>query len=87
MIIDATSTKKQPQEGEHTPIGFVATHAGATLKPVHAKAIPAILTGPDEMDYWMRAAAEARELRRPLPTPGDALQIVVRGKKEHAVAA
>jgi len=61
-------TKKNPVEGEHTLFGFLTTDANATVKPVHAKAMPAILTTPDEMDQWMTApAAEALELQRPLP--------------------
>jgi putative SOS response-associated peptidase YedK len=56
------------------------------VKPVHAKAMPAILTMPAEMDQWMTApAAEALELQRPLPD--DALRIVMRGEKEDAVTA
>jgi putative SOS response-associated peptidase YedK len=79
-------TKKNPVEGEHTLFGFLTTAANATVKPVHAKAMPVILTAPDEMDQWLTApASEALELQRPLPD--DALQIVMRGEKEDAVAA
>jgi len=61
-------TKKNPVEGEHTLFGFLTTDANATVKPVHAKATPAILTTPAEMDQWLTApAAEALELQRPLP--------------------
>jgi putative SOS response-associated peptidase YedK len=53
---------------------------------VHAKAMPVILTTPDEMDRWLTApAVQALEPQRPLPD--DALQIVMRGEKEDAVAA
>jgi putative SOS response-associated peptidase YedK len=58
----------------------------ATVKPVHAKAMPVILTAPDDMDRWLTApAVEALELQRPLPD--NALHIVMRGEKEDAVAA
>jgi putative SOS response-associated peptidase YedK len=79
-------TKKNPAEGEHILFGFLTTAANATVKPVHAKAMPVILTTPDELDQWMSVpAAEALELQRPLP--GGMLQIVARGEKEVAVAA
>lgn len=79
-------TKANPVEGEHTLFGFLTTEANTTVRPVHAKAMPVMLTAPDEMDRWMTApAAEALELQRPLPD--DALQIVMRGEKEDAVAA
>ena len=79
-------TKKNPAEGEHTLFGFLTTDANATVKPVHAKAMPAVLTTPAEMDQWLTApVGEALELQRPLPD--DALRIVMRGEKEDAVAA
>jgi putative SOS response-associated peptidase YedK len=79
-------TKKNPVESEHTLFGFLTTDANATVKPLHAKAMPVILTTPAEMDQWMTApAAEALELQRPLPD--EALRIVMRGEKEDAVAA
>jgi putative SOS response-associated peptidase YedK len=47
---------------------FLTTDAKATVKPVHAEAMPAILTTLDELDRWMTApAAEALQLQRPLP--------------------
>ena len=79
-------TKENPVEGEHRLFGFLTTDANAIVKPVHAKAMPAILTTPAEMDQWLTApVGEALELQRPLPD--DALRIVMRGEKEDAVAA
>ena len=79
-------TKKNPVEGEHTLFAFLTTETNATVKPVHSKAMPVILTEQCEMDQWMSAPlAEALELQKPLRD--DALQIVTRGKKEDALAA
>ena len=48
------------------------------VAPAHAKAMPVILTVPDEVDQWLHAdAPEALALQRPLRD--DALRIVVQG--------
>jgi putative SOS response-associated peptidase YedK len=51
------------------------------VRPVHAKAMPAILTTPEECDAWLSAEpAEALKLQRPLSD--DLLMIVARGERE-----
>jgi putative SOS response-associated peptidase YedK len=79
-------TKANPEDRQHTLFGFLTTEANATVRPVHAKAMPVILTAADEMERWMTApATEALQLQRPLPD--GALRIVARGEKEDAMAA
>jgi putative SOS response-associated peptidase YedK len=76
-----TSVRKV-KEGETTNdlFAFLTTEPNAIVKPIHAKAMPVILTKPDEVEAWLTApAAEAMKLQRPLPD--DALQIVARGEK------
>jgi hypothetical protein len=48
---------------------------------VHPKAMPVILTTPDEIETWMTASPnEALKLQRPLPD--GTLRIIARGAKE-----
>ena len=51
------------------------------VAPIHPKAMPVLLTTPDEFETWMTAPAEeALRLQRPLD---DALlSIVARGEKQ-----
>ena len=78
-------TKANPVEGEHQLFGFLTTDANAVVAPIHPKAMPVILTRPEEFETWLTAPAEeALKLQRPLPD--DALQIVMTGERKDAAA-
>jgi putative SOS response-associated peptidase YedK len=82
-----TSVRKV-KEGETTNdlFAFLTTEPNEVVAPIHPKAMPVILTTPEEIEFWMRAPAnEALQLQRPLP--GCSLQIVARGKKEDGAEA
>lgn len=77
-----TSVRKL-KEGETTNdlFAFLTTDANADVGAVHPKAMPVILTEPDEIDAWMAAPAkEALHLQRPVRD--GLLKIVTRGGKQ-----
>lgn len=76
-----TSVRKV-KEGETTNdlFGFLTTDPNAEVGAIHPKAMPVILTKPEEIETWLKAPAEeALKLQRPLAD--GTLKIVARGEK------
>jgi putative SOS response-associated peptidase YedK len=64
---------------------FLTTKPNAEVEPVHPKAMPVILTEPEEIETWLTAPAEeALKLQRPLPD--SSLKIVATGVKKDGEA-
>jgi putative SOS response-associated peptidase YedK len=76
------------KEGETTNdlFAFLTTEPNAEVGAIHPKAMPVILTTPEEVDCWLDApTADALALQRPLPD--GSLRIVARGEKEDGVSS
>ena len=55
-------------EEEHRLFSFLTCEANGVVGPVHPKAMPVLLTTPEEWSTWLAAPTEiALELQRPLP--------------------
>lgn len=74
-------TKADPAEAEHHLFSFLTYEPNAVVAPIHPKAMPVILTTPEECDAWLTAPIpEALQLQRPLAD--GLLSVVARGEKE-----
>jgi putative SOS response-associated peptidase YedK len=73
------------EDGEHRLYAILTTAANDLTRPIHAAAMPVMLTGA-HIDAWLEAPArEALALARPFP-PGQ-MRIVLSGPREDIVPA
>jgi putative SOS response-associated peptidase YedK len=71
------------KEGETTNdlFAFLTTEPNKEVGAIHPRAMPVILTTPEEIETWMTAPTEeALELQRPMPD--GAFKIVARSEKK-----
>jgi putative SOS response-associated peptidase YedK len=67
-------------EADHRLFSFLTTEANGVVGPIHPKAMPVLLTTPDEWATWLEAPTEdALKLQRPLPDA--AMKIVASGAR------
>lgn len=67
------------EEGEHQLFAFLTTDTNELTKPVHAAAMPVMLTG-DDLDVWLEgSAADAMALAKPFPA--ERMQNVLTGPR------
>lgn len=58
---------RSPRAGNHELFAFLTCAANRIVAPIHAKAMPVILTTEEEIDAWLTGPwSEVRELQRPL---------------------
>lgn len=68
------------EDGTHLLFAFLTTEANELVAPIHAKAMPVMLTG-DEIDTWLEAPTE-QALNLAKPFPADRMKIVLSGPRE-----
>jgi putative SOS response-associated peptidase YedK len=72
--------ERKGETGEHQLFAFLTTLSNDIVRPIHAKAMPVLLTKSEDWDMWLSGSiAEAIALQRPLPN--ELLQIVATGEK------
>ena len=69
---------------EHSLFAFLTTQSKEIVRPIHAKAMPTLLTTDQEFDTWLDGSVnDAIFLQRPLSN--ELLRIVARGDKSDLV--
>jgi putative SOS response-associated peptidase YedK len=76
--------ERKGESGEHSLFAFLTTQSNDVVRPIHAKAMPVLLTTEQEFDAWLDAPVnEAITLQRPLAN--ELLRVVAKGEKSDKV--
>lgn len=59
-------SRRQRAPAELELYSFLTTEPNAVVKPIHPKAMPVILTDPDECEEWLGGGEDSLRLQRPL---------------------
>jgi putative SOS response-associated peptidase YedK len=72
--------ERKGETGEHHLFAFLTTESNDVVRPIHAKAMPVLLTKPEEWGARLTGSIdEATALQRPVPS--ELLWIVASGDK------
>jgi putative SOS response-associated peptidase YedK len=78
------TSERKGEIGEHQLFAFLTTTSNDVVRPIHAKAMPVLLTTEQEFDTWLDGTVnDAITLQRPLPN--ELLRIVATGEKSDRV--
>jgi putative SOS response-associated peptidase YedK len=78
--------ERKAETGEYRLFAFLTTAANDVVRPIHAKAMPVLLTTVEEWDAWLTGSVdEAMALQKPLPN--EFLRIVASGEKSDPAPA
>lgn len=69
-------SKKAPNVGTHQLFSFLTTEANDLVRPIHAKAMPVVLTSELDCKRWLTAAPDQIESIQARILPAEALEIV-----------
>lgn len=71
------------EEGAHLLFAILTTEANALIKPIHAAAMPVMLTG-DDIETWLKGSTEeAAAMARPFPA--ERMKLVLSGPREDVI--
>lgn len=70
--------ERKGEAGEHRLLAFLTAESNEVVRPVHAEAMPVILTTEEEYERWLSGSLDdALSLQKPLPA--NLLRIVATG--------